>query len=73
MQHDHEEVIEHAKNVFIQNEFWPESARASGGSFEIDNPDDWVLEIFIKDYGFQPSNLHLYLLYNPKVVCIIVK
>lgn len=43
-------------------------AGTSGIPFDVDNKENWVIGEFLKEHGYQPSKLRLYIIYDPEKV-----
>ena len=65
----YEDIVMKGKELFFPQEsdnFDAYSlAGSSGVPFDIADKENWVLGDFLKEHGFQPSKLRLYILYNP--------
>ena len=71
----YEEVLQQAKDIFFREDEHDLGdyclAGPSGVPFQVDDPTDWVLYEFLKQHGFQPSKLCLYIMYKPEVGIMI--
>ena len=67
----YEDIIRKGKSVFFGDETDDigcyHLCGPSGVPFDIKCPDDWVLQDFLKEHGFQPSKLRLYVMHVPEV------
>lgn len=73
----YEEVLEKKRENFFSDKTEDITAYCLAGSsgvpFDIEDPEDWVLQDFIKEHNFQPSKLRLYVVYVPQVSNIMCK
>ena len=68
------EVLDQARDIFFSDAEHDVShyslAGPLGVPYEISDPEDWVLQEFMKEHDFQPSKLRLYSVFNAKLKVI---